>query len=367
MRHVLIVAPGWVGDQESEDILRQNLPSLARLSEIGRISRVAPDPVSETPEALVLGLPPDIVRLRQGPLTVSALGADPPERSTHFHLSLRECSDGVIRDSEMVPKPEELRAILEISKKLNSKVLTLVPGEERDHALVWEGLGDMATQSPRDSVDKTLRSVLPEGDAEVILRRYIDDSINLLSSLELNAIRAEEGLPQLNLLWPWGQGTRTRVPNLALKRGTPSYVVSSSLRMQGLARLVGYRHADRLKLRKGINLDLVAIAKAIGKESSTIVYITTFLELERPAGVEDAAWFTERIDQELLAPIVDRMPDEPIRLTLVAPAVGSVGLALQVDSTTLLSSAVPFDSRALDDLRLPLVTSWEAVQENLGT
>jgi 2,3-bisphosphoglycerate-independent phosphoglycerate mutase len=362
MRSIVIVIPDWLGE---EDVLRQTLPGLAKLSELGRISRLAPDPPVETPEALALGLSPDVVRLRQGPLTVSALGADPPDRSTHFHLSLLEFLDGQVLGSSILPSPEDLRATLELAKKLNTRALTLVEGEGRDHGLVWEGLGDLRTTPPSQAVGHAIRSALPEGDAEVILRRYIDDSINLLTELELNQIRAEEGLPLLNLLWPWGEGVRQRVPNLALKRGQPSTVFSASIRMQGLTRLAGYRHADRSKLRSGINWNLEFLAERLRTEPSSIVFIDTCQTLRLESKLEEAAWFTHRLDELLFGPISEWLGDEPFSLTLLAPSRSGVGLVLNFDSQSLRNSSMPFDLRATEEAKIPVTTSWESVQAAL--
>jgi 2,3-bisphosphoglycerate-independent phosphoglycerate mutase len=366
MRRIVLVVPEWVGAPGEDDVLSQPLETLSQLAEVGSLSRLSPNPPTETPEALVLGMAPETVSLRQGPLTVSSLNADPPERSTHFHLSLLELSSGVVRNPSTVPSPEEVRQILELTQKLNTKTLTFVGGEGREHALVWEGLGDMRTVSPTDATDQPIRTVLPEGDGETTLRRYIDDSVNLLSELELNQIRAEEGLDLLNLLWPWGHGVRTRVQNLALRRGAPTLVISSSLRMRGLSRLVGYRNASLQDVRQGINLNFEFIRKAVFSEPSTLVYIDAFERLRPQAAIEEAGWFTHRIDAELLAPILERFAEEPVRLTLAAPSKSGIGLALQVDSRQLRSNSAPFDIRAVVDDRLPLETSWEAIQANLG-
>jgi hypothetical protein len=365
MRHLVIAIPDWIGPSDSEDVLRQPMEGLSRLTEAGQIFRLAMDPPTETPESLLLGLDPALIKLRQGPLTISALGADPPDRSTHFHLSLLEFSDGVVRGSDLMPELTDLRLILAEAAKLNTKSLTLVPGEARDHGLVWEGLGDLATVPAREATDKPLKSVLPEGDAEPILRRYIDDSINLLSDLELNQIRVEEGLPPFNLLWPWGHGVRTRVPNLAIRRGTPSLVISPSMRMQGLARLAGYLHEDRHKLRSGVNLNLKLIWERIRSAPSAIVYISGFAEWRATEKLEEAAWFTRQLDDEIFAPLAESLGEEPLRLTLVAPSDKNPGLALQLDSGSLQSNTTPFDHRPVDDPRVGLRTSWEAIRENL--
>src|SRR5579864_8245995 len=107
------------------------------MAELGRLFRVTALPLVETPEALYLGMRPEEGQLRQGPLTVAALGADPPDRSTHFHLSLMSFDDGIARLPKVDIASEEQQKVIELTKKLNTKTLTIVEGEGLDHGLVW--------------------------------------------------------------------------------------------------------------------------------------------------------------------------------------------------------------------------------------
>ena len=202
MRRTVVIVPGLLSDPNSDSFLRQSLPSLSVLTELGTIKKVAAIPESETPEAMLVGLGPDRVTLRQGPLTVSAFGFDPPERSMHFHLSLMSFEDGIATVPTVLPTPEEEEKLLTEAKRLNTKLLTVLRGEELNHALVWESVGDVGLTSSATLNGKSMAQHLPEGDGESALRRFIDDSINLLSSLELNERRIDQGLPPFNLLWP---------------------------------------------------------------------------------------------------------------------------------------------------------------------
>src|SRR4051812_26415208 len=129
MRRIVVIVPELLGEPS---VLRQKLPALQPMAELGRLFKLQSMPPVETPEALYLGLNPDQGQLRQGPLTVSALGADPPERSTHFHLSLMSLEDGVARIPKVEIAPEEQREIMSLAKKLNTKSLTVVEGEGLD-------------------------------------------------------------------------------------------------------------------------------------------------------------------------------------------------------------------------------------------
>lgn len=369
MRRVVVVVPELLGEPS---ILRQRLPSLQRMAEMGRLFKLAATPVVETPEALYLGLRPDEGQLRQGPLTISALGADPPPRSTHFHLSLLSFTDDVA--AEVAPRgkqagpavdPAELREILGLAKKLNSKNLTIVGGEDLDHGLVWENVGDLHTSTPTELVGNSVRRNLPEGDGEVLLRRFIDDSINLLSEIELNQRRIGEELPPLNLLWPWGEGVRLPVPNLALRRGEPAMVLSTSLRLQGLARLAGYRHAPIRDYGAGLNTRLSKIAEVCLGESVSIVVVEAIQDFRSREMMEEADWFVRELESKLLQPLFDEALLRQTHVSFLAPGVqGGLGASFATRDSN--ANSYPFDERALEEKSLGSSTLWEAVIQGLA-
>lgn len=358
MRRLVLILPDLLVEGEDPSPLRQNLPALTRMAEEGSVLKITQPPVAETPEAFWLGMGPNEGQMRQGPLTVSALGADPPERSIHFHLSLMSFLDGIAHEVPGKIPDDDLATILDLAPHLNTKTLTLVSGIQADHGLVWEDLGELFTLPARDLDGKPIAGSLPNGDGDVRLRRYIDDSINLLTEQEFNVIRFEAGLPMLNLLWPWGNGTREPVPNLLLKRGERAVVLSSSLRLSGLARLAGYRHGEYALVGNAMNAKLEEIGKRVREASGPVIVvmdpITRLRELER---IEELHWLISEIDRRLLTPLIEDSELNPTRITIVAGP-----LALTWDSKIHVPNGVPFDERALEERRLGDAQIWELVE-----
>jgi hypothetical protein len=389
MRTLLLIAPHWLSLHDTESVLRSNLPAFERFTAAGKLTKLTPlpdDPASHqkerkgvfaslTPEAAWLGLSPHSLALQEGPLMVSALGADPPDGSVHFHLSLLSYQNEEAVAPTVTAKPEDLRIVLEAAKKLQGKKLTIVEGEGYEHGLVWEdGSLDLGTVSKGGVEGKPLTGLLPEGDGEPLLRRLIDDSINLLSSLPLNRERAEEGLPMLNLLWPWGPGMRVATPNLALRRGEVGHVQSSSLRLQGLTRLVGYRHGDRAAFGRGLKISMANVLSASRVKSPLVVVIDSFSELRGLERMEEMGWLTRELDSKLFAPLWELGQNEPLSLTVLAPggytgrapvSASETGLALSFDSKQARQNNVPFDERALEERTLALQDPWEVVASAL--
>ena len=377
MRRTILIIPGLLSGPASDSYLRQKLQNLSAMAEMGVLRRVASPPASETPEAMLLGMSPSSVDLRQGPLTVSAFGFDPPERSTHFHLSLMSLSDNVLTLPRLLPKPEDLEILMTAAVRLNTKLLTVLKGEALDNALVWEALGDLGTKPPESVEGQNIIASLPEGDGENQLRRFIDDSVNLLTSLELNERRIDEGLPPFNVLWPWGHGIRTPVPNLALQRGEPAYVESASIRLAGLTRLAGYRHGDRGRFGRGLKTQLRGIAARCVDRSISIVFISTMQELRSEDKHEECEWFVRELDRELLGPLLNDHLKTPSRLHLIAPppmgesnannvTASEVGLSVSVETHVVSSNIFPFDERSLNEKTLPKVDLWSLVAAGLA-
>lgn len=322
-----------------------------------------------------MGIPPGTVHMEDGPLVVSALRVDPPERSVHFHLSLGEVTESGVVQAPSHPSPEELRALTSLLPKLNTPKFTVVPGPGLDHGWVWEqGSIDLGCTPFSQAVNQPIAEVLPEGDGEREIRRFIDDSIDLLSGQELNRIRVGEGQPRLNLVWPWGPGFRARVPSLALRRGIIVAYRSDSLRLAGLVRLAGYQFSGPLP-GKVLDPDWAAWRHPSRGHEIAVVPGPGLARAEnRP---DHAQWMIEKFDREFL-PRFDVPRDRAeLRLVLIAPDGGVApenaaessrpgGLAVFFDPRHRLSSTIPWDERAFDEPRVPRQHLWETVDSALS-
>lgn len=291
-----------------------------------------------TPELSYLGLPTEVV-VEPGVLTVAALKAEPPARAWNFHLSLLSDEGGTARRLPFKLAPNEEAVLKANLPRLNTKTFTFLPGEQYDHALVVESNLDLGTTAADEIIGKPWAAHLPDGDGEQHLRAFIDAGLNLLSELEFNRIRHEEGQPIVNLVWPWGHGRRPELPNLAFERGEPSKVLTDSLRMDGLARLVRLRPV-RSELGMGLPFKFEkALAHCDG--------MTTYLVLESPGKFapdgmwEEVGWWLRELDNRLLSPSREERKERPMDLLFVVSG-SEKGLAFRYRTYRPAESAVPF-------------------------
>jgi 2,3-bisphosphoglycerate-independent phosphoglycerate mutase len=372
VRRYVIVLPKLLATDTSGSVLGGRLPNLRLLVERAALVALSPVPRSPTPEAAFLGLDPRQARLAQGPLVVAAYGLTPPEDAVCLALDLLSWTPegGVGRIAPAAD--EDVHTVMEAARHLETPALRLVIGRGEQHALVWlGGTTEQILDPPTRVIGETLEGHWPVGEGEALLRRLIDDSINLLTPLEVNRRREDEGLPPLNLLWPWGAGWPDRLPMLPLRIGAPVTVASGSLRLAGLARLAGCRHLDLGLVGQGINIRFPELIDALDGPVSILVLDAPGRSREH-GRQEEAEWVLSRFDNEFLAPLLAGTED--VRLAVYAPGFeprpgdrpsGSLrGIGALYDSNAVVSNVVPFDERALEE-RLPVHDLWESIERTL--
>ena len=365
MIRAVVVLPGLVTPDSEVDVLRESQRLLEPLSATGVVERISSVPNAWVPEAAWLGVDPLRVPVPQGPLTVSALKVDPPERSVHFHLNLGTLSEeGLVQEVGEAPSAVDIEVLKGLVQRLDTSALKSVWGWGTDHALVWErGSIELGTVPYADVVGKSVVGSLPEGDGESILRRYIDDSVNLLQDIELNRRRNGEGLQPWNILWPWGQGFRPNVPNLAVRRGEVAQVESRSLRLAGLSRLVGYRHGDLTKFGRRLLPDWTRLSHIAETHQPTVTLIESIEQATRARRWDEACAMFKTMMDSFVSPLLSK---RPFRLALFAPGLsGQTGLLLRYDSEVKQENRVPFDLRVVEDSKVTVRPDWEAVESAL--
>lgn len=319
-------------------------PGLRQLAEIGEVIRIS----HYTNRASVLGWS-RAEEIANGPLVCAAFNLDPPARSACFELSLLSVDDdGQVSEVGRITETEAVELALQLPR-LATKSLIPKWGSQTTHALVWErGSASLWTAKPAEIVGKGYTEQLPLGDGEPMLRQLIDDSVNLLDSLEINRIREGEGLPKANLLWPHGCGFMPSFPNLALQRGELATLHSDSIYAEGLSRLAGYRHASRSTFRDGVHVSESAIATHARGESTDILVDPGLGNMLRRGRGDETEYALSRFDKFGWEPLVESiLKGTQIRVGILCP--GGLGI---VFGPGFHPNAIPFDTRAIDDARL---------------
>lgn len=337
---MILILENVLGAIEGPSLLREaRLPNLLKLTETGEV-RTSRAPIFE---AEFFGIARGELDAEPGVLMVSSLGFDPPPSSLHFNLSLLECdSMGCAHLPQTLPFPEESAELKAAITRLNTKRLTVLLGRALDHALVWEdGPDELSTVDRRQLIGQSIASSLPRGTQESYLRRFIDDSVNILTDLDLNRRRLDNGFGALNLLWPWGQGFRPTFPNLTLTYGRPLTFWSEGYRFSGCARLLGLRSRER-------------------DPDIRHVWVRQFNNDEDP---DLAVRELRSLDSQFLEPLVSKRSESSVAVIATG---GQNALVLRHGPSWIGSNAIPFDERVLEDSSVQSVDVSDAVRSVLS-
>jgi hypothetical protein len=114
-----------------------------------------------------------------------------------------------------------------------------------------------------------------------------------------------------------------------------------------------------------VNLKLTPLAKRAIDEPVLIVVSHAAEELRARGLLEELEWLANRIDRELVAPLLESVLRSPRRLTILAPSALGQGLSLTIAHETTDPASTPFDERALEE-PLPTQDLDEAVRRSLS-
>ncbi|MBM3500720.1 MAG: hypothetical protein FJX74_18840 [Armatimonadetes bacterium] len=331
MRLLLLHITGLAGEPLEELDGRTLLEASATpaLDEIAR--RGSCGTVHLLPEGLTAGAGPELLALlgyledgasppSLGALEAVAVGAPLGARDAAFRANLGSVGeDGLIADTGGGGAPEEdlLSLMSQVDEKLSTRRLRFYPGRAFAHVMVWtDGPTELQCTPAPLARGRPLESALPVGDGDGPLRQLIWDSIELLDRHRINHRRREEGLPPVNLLWPWAPG---RVPDLEhhlVRAREQAAVLASRLEVLGAARAAGIvAHGAPRALAAG---RAAFLATAAG-HALTCLHLDLPEHFEHPTDPEAHQRAFEALDLEVVAPVLSEMRTsaESVRLILV--------------------------------------------------
>lgn len=325
----------------------EELPSLPGfLRGHGEVFLAAGEQGRTRPLTASLGLNPRAHPVEVGPLLVACHRAGPPPRSVHLALTpLSLSAEGKLERAPAL-EPQEWDEIRAAAQWLATKDMTVLAEPD---ALVWErGSLDMGMIPAPDAIGMDYLAARPEGDGERLFRRLIDDSANLLSELDCNRRRMDEGKPTVDLWWPWGPGFEPRWPDLPLRHGAPIRLFSSNDLMTGAAILAK-----------------ITSQKSHAPEANAGEITIVDDRRLRDPDPERALFALEKEVWPWVEKQVDFHRKQGLTLVIADPSPRAErALVARFQWPDRPSNGVPFETRTRIDAGAPLVNLWEFVSES---
>jgi 2,3-bisphosphoglycerate-independent phosphoglycerate mutase len=393
VNYVLILVSG-AADRPSADLAGKtpleaattpHTDALTRRGQVGAV-QFCPPPLPPEPDLAlrsVFGYQPVVSGSGWGPLDAAGLRIDLYRGDLAFRTQFVDTDGETLLDPDVGrPAAVDAHALLEmVTRKLSSPRLQLFPGAGSRHVLVLrDARGEVATDSPYDGAGEAIEAHMPRGEEEARLRQWMFDSFELLAEHRINRRRRDEGKPAAAMLWPWSPGRAVGLSPFSVSRGAAGAVIAANPAARGMARLAGLKVVDVPGATGDLDTDYVAKARAalvtLRELPFAAVHVEAPLVASRAGDVEAKVDALQRFDERFLGTMLDsigRLGDFRILLTtdLVTPCAerrpvaGAVPYLISGNLEKPASPRLPFDERAVEDIRHPLEEGWRLLDQFL--
>ncbi|MDG6257518.1 MAG: cofactor-independent phosphoglycerate mutase [Methanomicrobiaceae archaeon] len=325
-----------------------NMDTIARAGRCGLLRTVPAgfEPGSDIANLSVLGYDPREYYTGRGPLEAASMGIDLGPEDFAYRCNLTTVRDGTMEDFSAghISSQEGKELISALDARLEGAVLS--SGISYRNLLVVHGGGGAVTTPPHDIVGREIAEYLPEGIDAELLRRCMEESVQVLEGHPVNVRREAEGLPPATMIWPWSGGRKPALPDFSEKYGRSGGVISAVDLLNGIARCAGMQVIEVPGATGFLDTDYEAKARHAIEAVTTLDFVYMHVEAPDEAGhmgsVEEKVLAIERLDAVVgmilgeFEGIIAVLPDHPtpIRVrTHTADPVPFAVLGKGMDST----------------------------------
>lgn len=381
MKYIFLVPDGAADDPLPEldgktPLEAARTPALDALAARGRVGAVltVPEgmyPGSDVANMSLLGYEPARYYTGRGPLEAAALQVPLEKNDACYRASLVTTDGEILLDYSAghISTLEARELIATVQEKLGGRRFAFFPGVQYRHILrVTDGSVNLRTIPPHDIGGQPLAPHLPEGDGDREIRSLLWDSLDLLDNHPVNQRRRGDGKPPANMIWPWGQGRATTLPDFFSVRGKTGAMITAVDLLRGLARCAGLQIVDVPGATGYHDTNYrgkadAALATLRGGADFVFLHVEAPDEAGHEGDLDAKIRAIENIDKHIVAPLVAGLterkhefrllvaPDHATPIALKTHREGTVPFLLY-DSTSPKNGTLPYDERALPETRL---------------
>lgn len=298
------------------------MDDLASKGELGMVQNVPAgmSPGSEVANLSVMGYDPEVYFTGRSPLEALSVGVEMEPDDIVFRCNL-------VTLTEEEPYPEktildhssgeistaEADVLMDaVRERFNSEEFQFYTGTSYRHIMIWKHGRLARLEPPHDHLTQVIGPYLPQ---EPVLRRFMEESFELLNSHPANLRRAAEGKRKANSLWYWGAGTRPSLPKFTEKTGLKGAMVSAVDLLKGIAVGAGMKVYQVEGATGSIDTNWEGKARAamdaLLKEGCDFAYIHVEApdEMAHQGLAEEKVRSIEYLDSRVIAPLRKAMEE----------------------------------------------------------
>lgn len=265
MKQVILVGEG-ISDEPIEELAGRTplevakTPALDFLAKKGRLGRASFSPSalrasSDVAALSILGFDPQEFYTGIAPLEAMAMGIPQNDQSIAFRCNLVTVLDENLVDaySGNISSKESRLLLDALNEKLSNDRVRFYPGEGFRNLLVIhdaelaESLDELECTPPQSVIGQKFSKNLPKGQSTSAITDLIRSAKSILENHEINKVRIDLKENPANLIWPWGQGKKPKIPAFQQRHGRNGCVFSDLDFMKGLSQTLGLRQAKSLE------------------------------------------------------------------------------------------------------------------------
>lgn len=250
MKYVIVLGDGM--SDEPIDALGGKTPleaantpamdALASMGELGMVQNVPASmaPGSDVANLSVLGYDPGLYYTGRSPLEALSVGVRMEPDDIVFRCNLVTLTEEepypektIVDHSSSEISTADADVLMDaIREHFNSDEFQFYTGTSYRHIMIWKHGRVSQLEPPHDHLERVIGPYLPK---EACLRRFMEESFDILNNHPLNVQRAKEGKNKANSLWYWGAGTRPSLPGFTEKTGLKGAMISAVDLLKGIA------------------------------------------------------------------------------------------------------------------------------------
>ncbi len=339
-KYIILIGDGmadWpipsIGDRTPlEAAQKPNMDFMAAHGSIGMVQVVPTEmyPGSDVSNLSILGYDPAAVYTGRSPLEAASIGISlgPEDVAVRCNIVTleNEGADSGMEDFSAghISTAEAGELLCALQGRVADRGVRFHTGVSYRHLMVWPGGNDlMKTTPPHDIHGKKITDYLPKGDGAELLLTIMEISREVFPDHPVNRARVAEGKRPGNSVWLWGQGKAPRIPTFRDKFGLSGAVVAAVDLIKGIGIYAGLEVIDVPGATGYIDTNYRGKAEYALRQLEEKDFVLIHVEAPDEAGhngsVEDKILAIERIDREMLGPLLARIREKGDLRVLLLP------------------------------------------------
>jgi 2,3-bisphosphoglycerate-independent phosphoglycerate mutase len=309
-KYVLLVPDGAADEPLDElgggtPLAAARAPRLEALAAAGRLGTVdtVPEgmpPGSDVANLAVLGYEPRAVYTGRAPLEAVNIGVELGPRDIAYRCNLVTIAGGSMLDFTAGHIDNDSAAALMgvLTETFRGRPFEFHAGVSYRNLMVWRDGAETACTPPHDILDQPVEPHLPGGEVGATLRAVMSEARTAIA-----------GRSAATDIWLWGQGRAPRVPGFEETWGMSGAVVGAVDLVKGIGRCAGLEVVEVAGATGDLDTDYGAKGRAavaaLGRHDFVFVHVEAPDEAGHMGSAVEKVKAIERIDAEVLAPLLD--------------------------------------------------------------